>query len=419
MKPGRIISVIGRIAVPTAIFLVVWYITGNVQRYTLLMQEQKGIFLNTPDYYRQLFSDPWPVTTLISDFLVQFYRVANLGAIITGAIVTLVYLMASIILRFVPMRRLAGGIAAAATWIATAHANTPHTGVVILCFTALACLVSAFLPYKKTDKAEKFSWIGDVAAIALIFGAAFMIISNKQIRSDEKWYAVEYTTRCHDWDIVLAIATPQICKSDMSYVPYALLALNAKGQLGEKLYNYPVTGVECLGENGDDSWSAFSLRSMIYETIGCPNEAIHQAFQLGMRLPHGTSFGILRQLIRLEMEKGDYALALKHAEVLGRSPYNRKVAESAKNMAERMMAESAVADDPGRDTDTMISNNAVYNMSGIILNCKDANQAARDRLLCHLLLSNDINGLRQALSDFYGNAEPEKIPTAFRKAIGK
>lgn len=384
-----------RLIVPVAILAVVWYVTLPVLRYTLLMQEQKGIFLMTPDYFRQLFSDPWPVTTLISDFLVQFYRVASLGALITALIVMKTYLMTCVIFRFTAFRQVLGGLAAACTWYAIAHASTPHTGVVILMAAFLLALVSLSIPYRKIrflGEGKSGSWQA-AAAVALIVGSAVLIVKDKGIRDNEKWYAVEYCSRSHDWDVLLAIATPSQCRGDMSFVPYALLALNAKGQLIEKYTEYPVTGPESLGDIGEMSWSGYSLRSQIQEVIGGTNEAIHLSYQLGMSMPHGTSFGVLRQLIRLEIERGDYDLAIKHAMVLRQSPFNVKVADSAIRMARSGKAEAvpAKAQDGLRSRDKMVSDNAVYNISAVIENSPTATSAAEERLRLHSILSSFNN----------------------------
>lgn len=418
-------DIISATIVPAAVFAVVWYVSSHVLRYTMLMQEQKGIFLNTPDYYRQVFSDSWPITTLISDFLVQMYASAGLGAIVTAAIVTLVYLCAIMVFRFLPFRKLIGGVVAAGTWIAIAHANTPRTGVAILMISAVLALIAALLPLKKHESETsgkvakgilgKAAKIQDAGAIAISIIAAALIITDGKIRDYERWNAVDYTSRCRDWNVVLAIASPQQCKQDMSYVPYAMLALNASGQLGEKIFDYPVTGPESLGETNDDSWSAYSLRSLIYETIGCPNEAIHQTYQLGMKLPHGTSLGLLRQLMRLEIENGDYELAIKHADILARSPFNKKTAAAAKKMAMDSAKAANNADDEGRETDTMISNSPIYNLSGILMNCEGANSAAADRLLAHLLIEGNVESFRKTLSEFYGNVDQNRLPKYFRQ----
>lgn len=403
------------LAVPAAVLGVTWYVTLPILRYTLLMQEQKGVFLLTPDYFRQVFADPWPLTTLISDFLLQFYSNAATGAAITAAIVALVCIMVTHIFRFTSLRQIAGGIAAAAAWLAIAHANTPRTGVIILCLTALCAMVSSFFPYRKADGGGK--WWQAAAATAAMVASAAMIVTDRQIKENERWYAVEYAVRCHDWNLVLAIATPEVCRQDMSYVPYSLLALNATGQLGERIFDFPVTGTESFGEADAGNWSSCSLRSIIYETIGCTNEAIHQAFQLGMALDHGTSFGLLRQLIRLELENGDPALAMKYAEILGRSPANRKTAQAAMKMA---MEQAATQEETpqrvsGRGKDAMISNNSIYNLGNIILSCESANSAAKERMLCHLLVSGETARFSQALRELYGEEyDLARLPKYFR-----
>lgn len=428
MKEGRLSrygAISLRVLVPVAITAIVWYVTLPVLRYTLLMQEQKGLFLFTPDYFRQVFSDSWPVTTLISDFLVQFYRNASLGALVTALIVAKTYMMACTIFRFSSVRQVIGGLAAAATWYVIAHANTPHTGVVILMFSFIAAIISLCIPYKKIrilGEGRSGSWQAALA-VALVVGAACQVATDRKLRDDEKWYAVEYCSRVHDWDVLLAIATPELCRSDMSYVPYSLLALNAKGQLGERLFDYPVTGPESLGDIGDMSWSAYSLRSQISELTGGTNEAIHQTYQMGMATPHGTSFGALRQLIRLEIENGNYDLAVKHAMVLRRSPFNVKTAEAAIRMADSKKAEVDAGDvdeSVRRSADAMVSeNNAAYNLSAIITYSPNATAAAKERLLCHLLLSNDRDGFNALVKESFGETPAEKLPRAFRNYINK
>lgn len=460
------------VLVPVAIAAIVWYVTLPVLRYTLLMQEQKGLFLFTPDYFRQVFSDSWPVTTLISDFLVQFYGNASLGALITALIVAKTYMMVCTIFRFTSFRQVLGGLAAAGTWYAIAHANTPHAGVVILMLAFLLALASLLVPlalkrlplaFEKLPAALAFKklqirtdrgtgWWHAVVAVALTVGAGFLVATDKNLRDNERWYAVEYLSRAHDWDVLLQIATPQTCRNDMSYTPYALLALNAKGQLGDRIYDYPVTGPESLGDLGEMNWSGYSLRSQIQEVVGGTNEAIHLTYQLGMAMPHGTCFGVLRQLIRLEIENGDYSLARKHAQVLARSPWNRKTAQSAIRMADASEKEAAgavgvaggvgtaaggagavgtaagvagsfktaidAAEDTLRRTDAMVSeNNAVYNLSAVIANSPHATSAARERLLCHLMLSGDMEGFRQAATELFGNPDRSQLPRYFREKL--
>ena len=140
---------------------------------------------------------------------------------------------------------------------------------------------------------------------------------------------------------------------------------------------------------------------------------------MGMALPHGTGLGLLRQLIRLEIESGQYSLARKHAAILSRNPMNRKYSESALKMVEK--AEKTV-DSSHTDSytpsysDLMISNNAIYNLSGIISHCPSATDAARERLLCHLLLSGDMTSFNALLKEYSGNIPVNRLPKAFRAA---
>ena len=416
LDKSKIVSLTEWVVMPVAILLTVWYITTQVLRYTLLMQEQKGLFLRTTDYLRQTFSDSWPVTTLLSDFLIQFYQNAVHAGLITALIVTAIYFCACFIFRFARIKGLAGLLAACVSWYLIAHAPTPHRGVVILVIAIAISLISVLIPYKKPKEAGKNAWMTLSAVTAvMLFATTYIIATDKEIKSNEKFAAVEYASRCHDWNLVLKIATISACKADMSYVPYAMLALSASGQLGERFMDYPVTGPESLGENGESSWSEYSLRSLIYEVTGCPNEAIHQTYQMAASLPHATSFGVLRQMMRLQMENGDYKLARKYAEVLARSPRNRKVAKAALEMADEMESSSEPSSAIEPREDAVISyNNPMYNMGVIISNCHNATGAAGDRMLVHLLLSGDRQGFRSALEELYDTSKPEQLPKYYK-----
>lgn len=64
-------------------------------------------------------------------------------------------------------------------------------------------------------------------------------------------------------------------------------------------------------------------------------------------------------------------------------------------------------------------NNAAYNLSAIITYSPNATAAAKERLLCHLLLSNDRDGFNALVKESFGETPAEKLPRAFRNYINK
>ena len=82
-----------RVPIPVALAVAVFCITFLVQRYTFICQEYNGLFLLTPDYFRQVFREPLPISRIIGSFLVQFYRFSIYAPLIFAAIVTGIFLL--------------------------------------------------------------------------------------------------------------------------------------------------------------------------------------------------------------------------------------------------------------------------------------------------------------------------------------
>ena len=57
---------------PLLIAAAVFTVSLIAQRYTLICQEYDGLFLAVPDYFRQLFRKPLPLSHLVTDFIKIF-----------------------------------------------------------------------------------------------------------------------------------------------------------------------------------------------------------------------------------------------------------------------------------------------------------------------------------------------------------
>ena len=108
--------------------------------------------------------------------------------------------------------------------------------------------------------------------------------------------------------------------------------------------------------------------------------------------------------------------------VLRRSPFNVKTADAAIQMAMSRKAEDADGGSADvkeeaevRRADAMVSdNNVAYNLSAIITNSPNATAAAKERLLCHLLLAGDRDGFNALMEEFFGDVPADRIPRSFR-----
>ena len=70
---------------PVLLFAAVFLVSRVCQPFTLICQEYEGLFLNTPDAWTRAFAQPWPLSGIVSDFLIQFYRDPVYAALICAA----------------------------------------------------------------------------------------------------------------------------------------------------------------------------------------------------------------------------------------------------------------------------------------------------------------------------------------------
>lgn len=335
------------------------FLTGMLcQWYSFIHQEELGLFLTTPDYLRETFSNPLPLGNLAGSFLVQFYDIALVGPAVTALLVMLTWLCAAVTCRRITIWwRIPATVIACAAWWFIARADGPVIAVCILSWTAAAALVSLLL----RPKGEGSGRAVIPASLGIIAAACLLVASSPSVRKTEQLSRLEHFTRNHEWDKVLETATPKVCAADRSLLPYAMLALNAQGRLTDEMGRYPVQKPEDLDMEGVQTREGYWFSSLLCECLGCPNEAVHLLFQSACHLPHGTSHLMLRQLIRYNIELGNYTMVRKYAEVLSRSPRNRA---AARKIIETYGNLDDVDPDPGRSSAeaAVITNNPIFNI---------------------------------------------------------
>lgn len=317
---------------PLLIAATVFCVTLFCQRFTILRQEGLGLFLNTPDFYRDLLFDPFPLSNLIGSFLVQFYSNMYVGCAIVAFMVVLVFLLVRGILRRFGLKLdSVATLGAAVAWFFLARAANPSMGVaIILCTTAFYVLVCIILR-RKEGRATLKAWLDIAAGIAVLIAASLTIALNPSNRDGEKWSRIEFAAEQGEWDYLLKVATPEEAKKDMSVVPYALLALNAQGRLADEIGTYPVMEHYGLDYGDEVSYKRALFDAVLYSNLGCHNEAIHRTHQCGDFLPHCTSFRTLRMLVKENYALGDSLMVVKYCDVLDRSTLHHEFTSYFRN----------------------------------------------------------------------------------------
>ena len=309
---------------PSIVFVAVALVTYYFQSFTLIRQEGMGLFLNTPDYYRDLFFDSFPIITLISNFIVQFYADHRVGALIVALTITLIYLLVRALMRRFGLRYEApAALCAGVAWFFVAKAHTPALGIGILLSLTALWLVSLLFERRTPKDAVAPKW--DIAASAgLLAAAGIAIWLNPTVRDTEKWGKIEYAAVQGNWSYLLKIVTPEEAEKDYNKVPYALLALNAQGLMANKMGDYPVFEDFGIDYGTEVSFQRSLFDAVLYSAMDCPNEAIHRLHQAGDFLPHCTSFRTLRMLVKENYKLGDSLMVVKYCDILERSTAHKE-----------------------------------------------------------------------------------------------
>ncbi|MBO4590369.1 MAG: hypothetical protein J5698_05310 [Bacteroidaceae bacterium] len=348
-----------KILPPIVLFLCVFALLQCSIPYTLLSWEENGLFLHTPDWRQQVMSGSWPVLTYVSSWIVQFFHYPLAGAALIALGVALIFLLLWMLLRKV--RKVTGFVFA-----------------------------------------------------ALLVAGVWILGTNKEIRGNERWAKLEYMAQRQKWDKVLSIATPERAKEDRRLLPYALLALSEKGELGNRMFSYPIEGVGDFVFSDWHSRESGFFNSLFYESLGSLNEAVHQTFQSATYLPHGASFGMLRRLVLLSRKQGNDVLADKYATILNQSTLHHYSIDVRAKSSREGSSESLGAAKSLSAKASVVTHDVFFNV-GQLLAEGHFTQANVDRFLCMALANRDLKLFYRALLLYADIKRP--LPTYYQEAL--
>lgn len=309
-----------------AVFLTLEIYAGHI----LVRDGQFTLFLLTPDYFAQVFREPLPILHIIRSFVVQFFDISFVGPAVIAAIAVALY---------------------------------------AICHTIF---------HRKI--------LSDVLPVGLLLGCCLFIAMSPGIKKENRYCTVEQYARQHRWNDVLAIARPNVTQEDRALIPYAMLALNAKGLLVSNMGSYPLSGPQDLDMDGIQTREAYWFSSLLDEALGNYNEAVHHLFQASCFLPRGMSNISLYQMIRFNMENENYTLARKYAGILKRSPRNHFLAKRLLKTMEDRQDRPASTD---RASQPVVTDSPIVNL-GLLRKAGLQSAMANERLAAYFRLSNPV-----------------------------
>lgn len=355
------------------LFAAVFCVTLVFQSQTIQQHEALSLFLLTGDYFTQTFREAWPLSRIVASFISGFFRFPVAGGLLTALLITLVYLFANILFRFLgSLAKPSASVLACVAWYMFVHAGCDPLPVVKILFRLCipVLLVAMFLPKDfllfRKELSRGTLLLAFIAPVAVVSLATAL---GRTPRMNEKWATIEQAARRHDWDKILKTADVMSASKDREMIPFAMLALNAQGRMAENLNAYPVKGPEDLDMEGVRTRRGYYFSSILQECLGCNYEALHLISQSGCTLPYGTSMMVLRQTLKYNIALGDQRMIRKYIEVLKKSPANRAMAKAAEKAYLKKTATgtapAAVSDSlafNGNATVPVVTNNPIYNL---------------------------------------------------------
>ena len=308
---------------PVLLFAAVLLVSWLCQPYTLICQEYEGLFLATPDGWTRAFAQPWPLSGIVSDFLIQFYRVPLYGALISAALITLVFLLARGICRRLGIGlETPSALVACVLWYFLARASEPKLAVAAL-LILLALWLLSLLFFRKSRKAAKADW---PIAVGVVLAAAAFTVFSPAVQRTERFSRVKHDALYGVWEDLLKTVPPSVAQKDPELMPFALLALSGKEQLGKRMSDYPVydeSDLDMVYYDGNrEYYTSLLFKACLYQFLGCYNESIHNYYQWATQLKKGTSFVVLRRMVELYYLQGNYTLMEKYCRILDHSLLN-------------------------------------------------------------------------------------------------
>lgn len=401
---------------PLLLFTAVLVSGITCRQYTFLQMENLGLFLNSSDYFRDLFAEARPISHLAANFLIQFFNAKYIGALIEAILLTFVAISCrNSFTRFrIPFAETLAVTASCAVWIISAVRNDFSLTVSATLIASAISVIS--LLFKRRE--YQFSSTGCAGNSAVIAVALLCIVLCGKIVNTERWSKIEYCAMRHDWKKVIDTATPELCKQDQGMLPYALLALSYDGRLPVEMFYYPIKNQGSLDTEGWDSQEGYFFGYLLYDCYGCTNEAIHQLFQSSSYLPFGSSFCTLRQLSRLCFQAGEFELARKYCTILDKSTLHRKWVRSFISQIEQAEKEGKARPESTSaesSTASLITHDSSFNTAALISDGLYSKPMV-DRMLCSLLAQRNLTAFKKLLDSqraLYG----DELPSSFKQAL--
>lgn len=398
IKYGHILAVVA-----VALFVCVMTALLTLHDHIIFYQERHSLFLYSADYVSDMLH--WKgLPACIGAFMVQFYHIPALGAAVTAAMLTGVYLFTELTIRNITGRRdlLQTGVIAAVALYFTLDGidETPAWAAIAFVAMLVVWLLSRLMPGRRRAPRP----LGVRGAIVQIVLAAAYITAGFYTeiaiydRPTRAMLRAEKAIVARDWDGAIDITGRYLSTGRVNKLMFYLrnIALAEKGELVDHMFDYPLKpGQTALAFPWHGEGREAEYGHLVHELTGDINAAHHWAFEAlttwGETAPH------LLDLARYNVALGRPQVARKFAAKLAQSLFYRDEADAIMRQTEGTMPAALHVAQP--DTLAVKWINVHDFRPNLLQNYKadPSNDIARQYLIAALLASNELPTLMPLL----------------------
>lgn len=295
---------------------------------TLGYIEASSFFVWTSDFITSKLSGGLiGVLSLISDFLAQFFRWREGGALIQTILFGCVLFASDYMCHRFRCRK--------ASWISLLISGLflclqlhcirlePMLAIVLvavfgaLIFAVLSERLRCFFPVcflQIRNRKIKFF----ISAVIILLSFIWFSYSPSAHRR-EKEIAIQQAATATAWNVVLKHIKSEEVRHDRILQRYALLALAGENKLIENLPKFHLSSEDSFYFYLPSTSAERYFNALFYRSLGLYNEYIHQLFEVAVQSPEGMNFGCLRQITDGYLKMGNIRLAEKYLAVLSHS----------------------------------------------------------------------------------------------------
>lgn len=273
------------------------------------------------------------------------------------------------------------------------------------CALPIAMLLVAYLKRYKEPVSLKGKYVWEGIQWAIMFLLVYQGIIHFGKLDAQHSMKQDYLIRTEQWDLVVSdfnhgvLSKRRMCGLN--------LALAYKGQLSERLFDYPQNGIETLMLHWDQSIYTAQLHSDLYYSMGIISAAQKFAFEAFVSSRVSGNPRMLKRLVETNLIMGAYPVADKYIRLLEntwyykdwatahrRFLYNDKAVEEDKILGMKRRCWRAEASASKLYTDPVSS------LMNLLPACPD-NKAGLAYLTSFLLLNKDIETYRALQENLY------------------